>query len=698
MAHDVRENGPADGCRAEKFARAACSGELNREIFSVILFLLAFVLYFAGGFSSVIFRKRNDIANAFGAGLCVVGCVVGFAGALAALVAADFTQYLELPWNAPLGGSFIIAADALSAFFLLIIFGVSGVCALYGAQYMAAWSGKKSTGLSWFFFNVLVASMAMVCLARNALLFLVAWEAMSISSYFLVMFDDERPEVRKAGWTYLVATQLGAVCLLALFVLLGGQSGSLNFADFVTFRTSGAVVINVAFLLALAGFGTKAGLMPLHIWLPEAHPAAPSHVSALMSGVMIKTGVYGLLRILFFLGAPKMWWGWTLVAMGLLSGILGILLALAQSDLKRLLAYSSVENMGIITLGIGMGVMGWNVDNTTVVALAFAGALLHVANHSLFKGLLFLCAGSVQHATHTLNMDRLGGVSKKMKWTSLAFLAGSAAVCGLPSLNGFVSEFLIYLASFRSSLALPASLSIVGVLSIGGLALIGGMAIACFTKAYGIIFLGEPRGSNALDARESGSLMCESMAVFAAACAVCGLCGPLLIGAMGPVIEAATGCAEAGIAVGLNAGAASLRYVTVAAFAFLLLAGGLALLRRRLLASREVEAVGTWDCGYFRPTARMQYTASSFTQPITGMFKFLRLSRGEFAPLSAPLPSGAEFSTRAPDIFDESLWRPVFVWIGDILSRVRQVQHGRIHLYVFYIVLALLSLLLWKLR
>ena len=247
---------------------------------------------------------------------------MGSAGALILLARGGPGPSWTLPWNTPLGGSFTIAADGLTSFFLLLIFGISALCALYGAQYLMAWNGKKNTGPSWFFFNILVASMAMVCLARNALLFLIAWETMSLASYFLVMFETERPEVRKAGWTYMVATQLGTVCLLALFVLMAGRSGSLEFADF-GFRRIGRTAAGIAFLLALVGFGTKAGLMPMHIWLPEAHPAAPSHVSALMSGVMIKTGIYGLLRILTYLGAPEMWWGWTLVAHGAALGSAG---------------------------------------------------------------------------------------------------------------------------------------------------------------------------------------------------------------------------------------------------------------------------------------------------------------------------------------------------------------------------------------
>jgi formate hydrogenlyase subunit 3/multisubunit Na+/H+ antiporter MnhD subunit len=661
------------------------------------LVFIALILLLAGGLVSLVPRERFSPANGLGAGVCVAACSIGFAGALILLAGGGPGPSMALPWNTPLGGSFTIAADGLTSFFLLLIFGISALCALYGAQYMAAWESRKNTGPSWFFFNILVASMAMVFLARNALLFLIAWEAMSLSSYFLVMFESERPEVRKAGWTYMVATQLGTVCLLALFVLMAWRCGSLEFADFAGFGGSGAATAGIAFVLALVGFGTKAGLMPMHIWLPEAHPAAPSHVSALMSGIMIKTGIYGLLRVLTFLGPPEMWWGWTVVAMGLLSGVLGVLFALAQHDLKRLLAYHSVENIGIITLGLGIGLLGRSAGNAAVAALAFAGCLLHVANHALFKGLLFLAAGSVQHAAHTLDIDRLGGLSKNMKWTAAAFLTGSTAICGLPPLNGFVSEFLIYLASCRSASGLPTSLSAPGLLVIGGLALIGGLAAACFAKAFGIIFLGEPRDDGAREAHECGSMMRASMAVLGAACVLGGLAGPLLVGGMDSVVASVAMIPEADIAAGLDAGRESLLCVTIFGLGFLLLAGALAHLRRRMLAERETGVEGTWDCGYCKPTARMQYTASSFAQPIVGMFGFLRLSRRRFVRPAGLLPSGSEFATRTPDMFKENLWRPAFAGVGDLLSRVRRLQHGRIQIYVLYVALTLLALLLWRL-
>ena len=368
--------------------------------------------------------------------------------------------------------------------------------------------------------------MLLVVVARNGVLFLMSWELMSLASFFLVTLEDEKESVRRAGWIYLVAMHLGTAFLLALFLLLGKNAGSLDFERLST----AAAPSGVFFLLAVIGFGTKAGFIPMHVWLPEAHPAAPSHVSAVMSGVMIKTGIYGLLRMLTLLGPPPAWWGWTLVAIGVVSGILGVLYALSQHDLKRLLAYHSVENIGIIALGLGVGVLGISYQNPTMAALGLTGGLLHVVNHAVFKSLLFLGAGSVLHATGTGELDRLGGLLKRMPVTGATFLIGAAAISGLPPLNGFVSEFLIYLgaiAGLGSQAHIAPAWPLMSVLVVGGLALIGGLAAACFTKAFGIVFLGEPRSGEAAHAHEAGAAMRWPMVVLAGLCVLIGLAAPL---------------------------------------------------------------------------------------------------------------------------------------------------------------------------
>ncbi len=389
--------------------------------------------------------------------------------------------------------------------------------------------------------------MILVFVARNGVLFLIAWEVMALASYFLVVFEDEKEEVRRAGRTYLVATHLGTAGLLILFLMLGQSSGSLDF-DALGIAAGPGGAASVAFLLAVIGFGTKAGFMPFHVWLPEAHPASPSHVSAVMSGVMIKTGIYGLVRTITFLGSPPPWWGWTILAIGVSSGVLGVLFALAQHDLKRLLAYHSVENIGIIAIGLGVGLLGKSYDLPAMVYLGFAGAMLHVVNHAIFKGLLFLAAGAIGHATHTLEIDRMGGLLKRMPWTAVLFLVGSVAICGLPPLNGFVSEFLIYLGAFKGIVDLGAAGAAAGAIAIGALALIGGLAAACFTKAFGILFLGEPRSSHAAGAIEPVWAIRVPMIALAVGCVGIGLLGPILVGGVRGVVASAAGLPLAEVA------------------------------------------------------------------------------------------------------------------------------------------------------
>jgi hydrogenase-4 component B len=429
------------------------------------------------------------------------------------------------------------------------------------------------------------------------------------------------------------------------------------------------------------------------VWLPEAHPAAPSHVSALMSGVMIKTGIYGLLRTLTFLGDPPPWWGWTLIAIGITSGVLGVLFALAQHDLKRLLAYHSVENIGIIALGLGIGLLGLSYGSPALVVLGFAGGLLHVINHAMFKGLLFLGAGAVVHATGTREIDRLGGLLKKMPLTGFTFLVGAAAIAGLPPLNGFVSEFLIFLGAYRGVAAKGAGLIVPAAAAISGLALIGGLAVACFTKAFGVVFLGEPRTEDAARAKEPGLAMRIPMALLAAGCFGIGILSPWAISFLGGVIGI---LAPFDPGVALSNASRSLSSFTTGAAVLAVLIGLFAALRRALLAGRSVEAAVTWDCGYARPAASMQYTASSFAQPLTDLFGLLLRTARHVAPPSGLFPSHASLATETPDLCREQVFQPVFRSVDWGLSKVRWLQTGHVHLYVLYIALTLVVLLAWE--
>ncbi|NLX03860.1 MAG: hypothetical protein GXY33_01820 [Phycisphaerae bacterium] len=649
-----------------------------------------------GGLICLLAGRRGSLSNRLGVAISLIGGVpAAMAGATALWTGRE--DAIQIPWSIPFG-SFSLAVDALSAYFVLAVAVICMLAAVYGGGYLKAHLGRKNLGASWCFYCILFASMLLVVTARNGVLFLIAWEIMSLASFFLVVFEHERQEVRQAGWTYLVATHFGTAALLALFVLLGWGSATWDFDEF-SVPGSGPMA-GVLFLLAVVGFGTKAGFLPMHVWLPEAHPAAPSHVSAVMSGVMIKTGIYGLLRTLTFLGAPPSWWGWTLLAIGAASGLIGVLMALAQHDLKRLLAYHSVENIGIICLGLGLGLLGISEGNATLAFLGLAGGLLHVWNHAIFKSLLFLGAGAVAHATGTRNIEHQGGLLKRMPLTGPAFVVGSAAISGLPPLNGFVSELLIYVGAFSviagAEVMSPSVLA--AMVAIVALGMIGGLAAACFTKAFGVVFLGEPRSSQAAAAHEAPRTMHVPMLILAAMCVVVGMLGALVLTVVRPVVQSLMDASGLTVSETMFISAASILWkVSLAGGVLILMLSGLAVLRRRLLSGRPVETSGTWDCGYIAPTARMQYTASSFAWPILNMFRWLLQPTVHEHRPSDLFPTRAAIETHADDGFRRFVYRPIFLAADWLAGRLRWVQQGRNQLYILYIAVTLIVLLVWKL-
>ena len=666
----------------------------------MLLLVLPPALLVTFGLLSVVTGRLPRVSHMVGAMGAVSASIAGLVLSISALVQGQ-TWTLSLPWNEVIGASFTVGFDPLTGLFLLPIYGLSAVCALFGGGYLAHMRGARGLGSQWLFYSLLVASMALVVMARNAVLFLMAWEMMSLSSWLLVTFESEREDVRQAGITYLAATQIGTAFLLVMFLVLGGapaRTGDVGAnLDFARFTTMPGPAAGVVFLLALVGFGTKAGIVPLHTWLPEAHPAAPSHVSALMSGVMIKTGIYGILRVLSFLGAPPAWWGWTLACVGAVSGIVGVLFALAQHDIKRLLAYHSVENIGIICLGLGVGLLGVSYGAPLVAVLGFAGGLLHVINHALFKGLLFLGAGAAAQAAGTREMDRLGGLLRRMPVTGAAFLIGAAAICGLPPLNGFVSELLVFTGAFKAVSLQPVPHAVAAAVVVAALALVGGLAAACFTKAFGIVFLGEPRTPAAAAAREPGLSMLAPMLLLAAGCAAVGLLGSLAVSAVAPLAAQIAGLPLSAGAELLEPMSAGLRIVLGVAGVLAGVVGALWLLRALLLRGRNVARGVTWDCGYVKPDARMQYTSSSFAQPLTEMFRALLSTRRHGLPITRLFPTESTFSTETPDIFSVRLLRPGIKGVGSLLSSLRWLQHGRLQLYVLYIAAALVALLVWRL-
>lgn len=655
--------------------------------------LLSLCAFFAGALLCLTTTGSPRLTRFVGPAVTVVGGLIGLVPTYY-LLSGRGPVTVHMPWSIPFG-SFALKIDALSAVFSTPIMIVSMLAAVYGAEYLRPYEGKKNIALSWFFFNLLVGSMLLVVAAQNAMIFLLAWELMSLSSFFLVMFEHEREPVRAAGWTYLVATHIGAAFLLVLFILLGRHSSTLDFAGF----SVAPELAGIVFFLAVIGFGTKAGFIPVHIWLPEAHPAAPSHVSAVMSGVMIKTGIYGIIRILTFLPQPPPSWGWSLIAIGATSGILGVLFALAQSDLKRLLAYSSVENIGIIAMGLGVGMLGMSYHAPVVMFLGFAGCFLHVINHALFKSLLFLSAGSVIHASGTRNIDQMGGMLKRIPITAMVFLLGSLAICGFPPLNGFVSEFTVYLGAINAAagdLRLPVSAMVAAPVIMGALALIGGLALACFAKAFGVIFLGEPRGDRAVVVHDCGMCMKIPMLLLSFCCIAMGLTGHFWINLLRPAISVATSTVGES-SVDATFASNALWLVTVCAIFGIALAGIIALIRSRLLKKQTVTQAATWGCGYAGPTPRMQYTASSFVEPITSLFRSILRTDKHHSQADGFFPRSSHFSTETPDLFQNRLFRPAVIRIERLLSRIQSLQHGNLNLYILCILGALIVLLVWKL-
>ena len=640
----------------------------------MILLLLAAGLAAVSGVPGL-FRARGGLAAAWLMGLAALaGC------AAAGLTLAGGGSGLAL-LRTPLGTQGFLRLDAVGAFFLVPVLLLPACGTIFARGY---WDGHhESARRLRLLLGLTTACMVLLVAAAHALTFLLAWEGMAVGSFFLVAAEDREPGTLRAGWIYLATTHTGTLCLFAAFALAASGAGFLftPLAPGFAATPRGSAM----FLLFLAGFGMKAGVFPLHFWLPPAHAAAPSHVSSLMSGILIKMGILGLVRVLALVPDPPLWWGALLVALGALSGLLGVAFALAQHDLKRLLAYHSIENIGIILLGLGLGTLGKSAGHPELELLGFAGALLHVVNHSLFKGLLFLGAGSVGHATGTRNLERLGGLARTMPCTAAAFLAGSWAICGLPPLNGFVSEWLIYLAAFRGLAFAGSSWPL---LALAALAAIGAMAAACFAKVFGVVFLGQPRSREAAAAVEAPRSMLAPMAVLAAACALIGLAPALAAPAL-----ARAAAQAAGLAGPADLGLAHLGMLTWIALPLLAGAGLLWAWAKGGAAPRT--GLPTWDCGYTASGPRVQYTASSFADGLVSALRYVLWPRVRWRRILALFPSQRSYRSQVPDPVLDRVAEPGLDLAARGLGRLRFFQGGQLPLYLLYILATLVALLVW---
>ncbi len=636
-------------------------------------------------------RPRNLIF--VGRILFSVGAAVGFALAAVALVTiGDAPQTLVLPLGLP-DLPFHVRLDALSAFFLFLLGSAGGGISIFSAGYFRASEGV-APGLLCLQFHTFLAAMALVFIADDAYVFMVAWETMALSSYFLVTTDHRIPEIRRAGFLYLLIAHIGAIGILLCFGVLQGGSGDYTFAGMRSVRLSESWA-SIAFLLALFGFGAKAGLVPLHVWLPEAHPAAPSPVSALMSGVMLKTAIYGLLRVTFDLLHGQLWW-WGVVALGLglVTALFGVIFAAVQTDMKRLLAYSSIENIGIIVAGIGLTILFKSYAKTLLAAITLAAVLYHSLNHAFFKSLLFLATGAVLHATKERSLGKLGGLIHRMPWVAWLALVGTLAIAGLPPLNGFVSEWLL-LQAFLFTPSLPQSfINMLVPLAAAALVLAVALAAYVMVKFYGVIFLGQPREPNLAYAQDPGWLERVALAWFAFGCVVLGLFPVNVITLIDAVNKALIGSTVGGhgqtwlLLAPVDADRSSYSPIIFLAVIVVVVLLTIQIVHRHYRGGlRQGPA---WDCGFPLQTPRMQDTAEGFGQPIRQVFEaFFRIDR----TLPSPFDTQPTYRVTLGDHWWYWLYLPIARSAEALARWVGFIQQGRISVYLTYSFCTLLALL-----
>lgn len=689
--------------------------------------VLAALTMLMGGAVWTLLLARTPRPSLLIALLSIAGaCVLCMSAAIPVLIQGRDPMPTTLAWPMPLGHARLML-DGLSAWFLLTIAVLSLSVAVYAWGYLQAEIGRAPVPALGALLCVLIAALILVVTAADAVLFLLGWESMMLAAFFLVSFHHRRAEVRRAAWIYLTANHLGtALFVLPLFGILAATAGTLDFHSFRSAMQEGNHGTSaLLFLLGLFGFGTKAGFMPMHVWLPVAHPAAPSPVSALLSGVVIKAGIYAMLRLLGWLPTLPMGCAIVMLVFGMVSGILGVLYALAQHDIKRLLAYHSVENIGIIGLGVGMGMLGQTFGQPALVALGYGGALLHVLNHALFKGLLFLSAGAVIHATGTGDIERLGGLARRTPINAAFFLLAAVSICGLPPLNGFVSEWILFGSLFGGAWGatpLSAGISAMGALS---LALMGGLALACFAKVFGVVFLGEPRDP-LIQAHPTPFAMRAGMFIPAALCVWIGVWPGLFVPLAAGGVRTVAGLSAGEFNAWLRKMVSPTSQLTWMAAVLLAGVASLALVRRALLRRNQPQpdsANVTWGCGYAQPSSRMQYTASSFAWSLIQGFRgALWPHRRLVAPIG-PFAGHSELESHAPDIAEHDLFAPLLRGVSGAARMIRTVswsgrpaadaspvgaagrigplrvlmvgavgalRRGRIHVYMAFIVLTLL--------
>lgn len=637
------------------------------------LLLAGVLLILGGGAIALLPVRRAQVTDGLFRLLVLAG---GVSAAIPALdtLASGRTIGGTLPSTLP-GGSWAFGLDRLSAWFVVLLAIVGAATTLYGVTYLAVERPHRNVGAAHAMFALLLAAMLGVFSASGAVSFLVTWEVMALSAYALIVFEHEQRAVRRAGMIYLFLTHAGTLGLVAMFLLWGHGISGLAFTQLTPLSARAVAGGGPILVLAFFGFAAKAGAFPLHFWLPGAHAAAPSHVSALLSGVMIKTGIYGLLRVLVLFGAAPAWWGWGVLLLGLVSAVLGVLLALSETDIKRALAYSSVDNIGIMLLGIGLGALGTTYGHPAIALLGFSAALLHAMNHAAFKSLLFLGSGVVVRAGGTRDVNRLGGLLRVIPRTTFAFILGSLAIIGLPPLNGFVSEWTL-VRGFLAAGMVPGPIRVTA-LAAAAVALIAGLTLICFTRLSGTVFVGKPRAPLPPSGTDAHGGLALGLGVVGLACIVMGVAPALVLSPALSIASSVAGVAADPVVVAANMAAARSLPLLAAGLGGLLLAVALVRVSRRRYRVPAIQP--TWACSFAPTTTRMQYSGASFGEPA-------RLAFLQRSGMPAADPGGAS------DARPEAAAR---IWgrVTQLALRLRPLQQRPVTTYLQYIIGTVIAML-----
>ncbi len=653
--------------------------------------VMAIFLIIFGGIIIIPFLKVNAKGIAAFI-LVVINSVVSGYYAIQSLISEVIS--ISLP-GGYVFGTIPIRIDALSGWFILIINLVFLTGGFYGLFYMKAYREQRNNlSLHSIAFFLQHAAMISICMIQNSLAFLIAWEIMTLASFLVIIFEHELSITIKAGINYLIQAHVAILFMMIGFIWVASKTGSYDFQAIATYSASIPVSSSfMLFVLFFIAFAIKAGLVPFHTWLPYAHPAAPSHVSGIMSGVIIKIGIFGILRMILLIVTDITSVGYMILIISVISGLYGVMLAIVQHNLKRLLAYHSIENIGIIGIGIGIGCIGMGTGSQVMATLGFTGAMLHTLNHALFKSLLFYAVGNVYQSTHTISIEKLGGLIRKMPQTAALFLIAAIAICGIPPFNGFVSEYIIYIGLYKWLSDATMVPLLAAIFSTAGLAMVGGLALLCFTKAFGIVFLGNARSELPLSCKEAPFLQLLPMYLLVGIILLIGLFPMIFITLLSKPVSLMTGNGAPAFNPAHYEAFTSIQPISFASGLLILVAGSIYMFRKFALKHRKIETGPTWGCGYGSPSPKMQYTASSFVRTYSKLFApFLSIGKHE-NEVHGIFPDEVKYHTHPYDKMEKWLIDSPLKTNKAFLGRFVFLNNGKLQFYILYGVLFILSVL-----